>query len=271
MSETVTVPADDEEILVDTAETPAQTTEMALDEGVEDLKQKLVEAENRVREAETARRAAEAQAQRAGGEVEDVNRTLVETAITQIKETRSQLTHKYAAALSIEDFDAAAAVMSEMTTTAAHLQDLERGRAAMEARLAEPKRSVRTDDIEQTAQALPPRAADWVRKNPETIATAANKNRLIAAHHMALADGYEAETDGYFRSIEKHYGIRKAESPPPAPASAPVSRGAVAPQGSSSNRVTLTADEQEVARMNGLTYQQYAKHKLELSKQGKLH
>jgi hypothetical protein len=268
MSETVTIPADDEEIIVETAEVPAETT---LDEGVEDLKRKLVEADNRVREAETARRAAEAREQRAGSEVEDVNRTLVETAITQLKDTRAQLTSKYAAALSIEDFDAAAGVMAEMTTSAAQLQDLERGRAAMESRSAEPKRPARGGDIEQTAAALPPRAAEWVRRYPDTVATDANKNRLIAAHHLALSEGHSAETDGYFDSIERHYGIRKSEPAPQAPASAPVSRGEQAARGSSRTTVTLSADEQEVARMNGMTYQQYAKNKQELAKQGKLH
>jgi hypothetical protein len=127
-----------------------------------------------------------------------------------------------------------------------------------------------------------------VRKNPQFVTDQRLNQKMIAAHNLAMADGLTADTDDYFAFVEnivkpnltsaqavepQESALSEASAPTQrrsAPPAAPVSRSGTG-NGVQSNRVTLTAAEREMAEMMGMTHAEYAKHKLSLQKEGKLH
>jgi len=91
-------------------------------------------------------------------------------------------------------------------------------------------------------------------------------------------DGLKTDSDEYFSFIESRLGLnkqveedvmseaaapapRRAPQPPPAPVSRSPQR---------SNVVRLTKDQAEMASMLGMTDKEYAKHMLDLRKEGKI-
>ena len=121
-----------------------------------------------------------------------------------------------------------------------------------------------------------------------------HKNRqMMAAHELAVARGYQADSPDYFSSIEKTLDLASPKngaashteetdplSDPSAvevsggrqasPPAAPVSRTAVGNNGSRPNVVRLTAAEVEIAGEIGMTPEEYARNKMQLMKEGKL-
>jgi phage I-like protein len=110
---------------------------------------------------------------------------------------------------------------------------------------------------------------------------------MVAAHNLVTADGVQPDTDEYFETVERILGVQApaasvaaAEAPMSAasaptqrrssPAAAPVSRSGTGTGGGSPNVVRLSADEREMAKMMGMTAEEYARNKLALIKDGKL-
>ena len=105
---------------------------------------------------------------------------------------------------------------------------------------------------------------------------------MIAAHNLVTADGIASDTPEYFASVEKVLGIGApveedalsfASAPAQrrsAPAAAPVSRTGTA-TGTRPNIVRLSAEEREMASMMGMTPEDYARNKVALKREGKLH
>jgi hypothetical protein len=158
---------------------------------------------------------------------------------------------------------------------------LENGKVALESK----PRHVNADPVEQFASQLSPRSADWVRRNPQCVTDSRLQQKMIAAHNLAIADGYSADTDDYFDFVEQTIGLKRAkreesrqeEDTPLSSASKPMQRQAAPPaapanQGGTtrSNVVRLTRAEADTAKMLGMTDQEYAKHKIALQKEGKL-
>jgi hypothetical protein len=126
-----------------------------------------------------------------------------------------------------------------------------------------------------------------VRAHPEFVREPAKNRKMIRAHEDAIDDGVKADTPEYFEYIEKRLGLATAapqvqkteedalssaaapRSQRSAPPSAPVSRSGngAAPR---SNVVKLTADEIEMARLNDMTPEEYARQKLALTREGRL-
>jgi hypothetical protein len=108
---------------------------------------------------------------------------------------------------------------------------------------------------------------------------------MVAAHNLALADGYEADTYDYFAHVEDTLKLRqpaREATPEPAlseaaapsqrraaPAAAPVSRAGTA-NGVRPNVVRLSAEEREMASMMNMTDIEYAREKQALQREGKL-
>jgi len=224
-------------------------------------------------------------------EVANTNLQLVSSAIDTVKRENEILKANYRAALSQNDYDSAADAQERMAINAAKLLQLENGKAAME---AEPKQrqevrevSRTSDPVEAFASQLSPRSASWVRRNPQFVTDPRLNQKMIAAHNLAVADGFEADSDDYFSFIEDTLKVNRREEAPsqqqesalssaaaPAqrrssPPAAPVSRSGTA-NGSRPNVVTLTAAEREAAEMMGMSHMDYAKNKLALQKEGKL-
>ena len=160
----------------------------------------------------------------------------------------------------------------EMATAAADLRVLEQGRQTIESQPKPPAPQVYiADPVEEAAQNIAragsPRSADWVRAHPEYVTNQANYQKMVAAHNWATANGATPDSDDYFDRIETMLGIQQQPSGDAqvqrrqAPASAPVSRTGAAP-GTNPRRVTLSAEEREMAAMMKMTDQEYAREKL---------
>ena len=255
-------------------------------DGLEKLKADLERERSGRIEAERRAKEAAQDAYRAKNEVQDSNLHLVTNAIETVKQNADVLKTNYREAMSVGDFDRAAEVQHAMATNAAKLLQLEQGKQAMESRPKQtaPEQYRSSDPVEALASQLSPRSADWVRRNPQCVTDPRLYQKMVAAHNLAVADGYAPDTDDYFEQIESTLKINRREAPVQedamAEAAKPVQRRSSPPAapvtrsgngtGSNSNRVRLTSDEREMASMMGMTDQEYAKNKLQLQKEGKL-
>ena len=273
------------EIVVEHAEKAAPD----VSEAIADLRRQLEEAQTAKTQAETARLDAERRAResaqqvhKAQNEVENTNLRLIDSAIETIKGNGAALKAKLKEAWSAGDTDLAADVQEAMATNAAKLMQLESGKASLE---AAPKRvaPVENDPVEALASKLSPRSAQWIRAHPEYATDQRLYNKMVAAHGLVRADGIVEDTDEYFAAIEDTLKMRKpavietqepiSEAAAPtqrrqSPQSAPVSRGAV--NGTRAGVVRLTAEEREIAAMNKMTDEEYAREKIALQKAGRL-
>jgi hypothetical protein len=267
--------------------TKAATKEIEPEEGLEALKAQLEREKTARIEAEKREREARQTAFKAQNEVQDSNLHLVTNAIETVKQTADVLKSNYREAMSMGDYDRAAEVQQAMATNAAKLLQLEQGKQALESQPKQraPEQYRSSDPVEALASQLTPRSADWVRRNPQCVTDPRLYQKMVAAHNLAVADGYAPDTNDYFEQIESTLKLNRREVQEPqedamaeaakpvqrrsSPAAAPVSRSGTG-TGSRPNVVRLSSAEREMASMMGMTDQEYAKNKLSLQKEGKL-
>jgi len=273
--------AETPDIVVETEAKPVISAE----DGVEELRRRL-EVERKGREeAEYRAHQATSQAQQARSEVDSSNLQLVRTAIDTMKREGDILKGNYKQAMAVGDFDAAAEYQEAMADARAKLLQLENGMSAMEAQSRQPVQPVQhADPVEQLASQLSGPSAAWVRAHPEYARTPRLTQKMIAAHNLVTADGIASDTPEYFASVEKVLGIgapvveqesalSSASAPAQrrsAPAAAPVSRSGTA-SGTRPNVVRLSSEEREMASMMGMSPEDYARNKIALKREGKLH
>jgi hypothetical protein len=292
------IEAKEEEVIVaDEAETPdpvlqkETSNEISPELGIEALKQQLEMERGARAEAEKRARMAENNASKASYEVQDSNLQLIVSAIDSVNRTNTMLKRDYASAMQAGAFDQAAEIQSHMSINGAKLLQLENGKAALTEKLKNPppqQPQMPDDPVEAVASQLSPRSAAWVRSHPECVRDKRLYMKMVGAHNIAVADGFQADTDEYFAEIERQMGYRRPQTAveqhyddeptsaaakpmarkPPPPA-APSSRAASNGSGGR-NTVTLTREEREMAGMMGMTPEEYAKNKVALKKEGKL-
>ena len=255
------------------------------DEGINDLKLKLEqERSGRIEAERQARRATEV-AVEAKNEVQDTNLHLVKNAIDTVKRNNDILKYNYSEAMAVGDYTKAAEIQEGMSMNTSKLMELERGRSHMESapKYEVPQQQRPSDPVEALASQLSPRSADWVRRNPQCVTDPRMYQKMVAAHNLAMADGYQADSDDYFGFVEDTLRISKrvdvGEDDPMSasakvtqrrsPPAAPVSRSGTG-TGSRPNVVRLTKAEAEIAKDLGMTEQDYARNKLLLQKEGRL-
>lgn len=262
------------------------------EEGIEKLKKQLKDEQEARAAAETrAREAAQSEAE-ARGRVQTTELDLVKNAITTVTQANDALESKYAEAMAAQDWPAAAKLQRQMGDNSAKLAQLEAGKTHLE---NQPKPTVRApvDQVEAFCSQLSAPSAAWVRAHPEFVRDPHKNQQMRAAHQLAIAKGHNADTEDYFKSIEKTLDLAApaangaaahAAGDDPgaetaalatggrqaAPASAPVSRAGNGTNGSRPNIVRLSADEVEIAQNMGMTPEEYARNKIALKKEGKL-
>jgi hypothetical protein len=266
--------------------------------GVEKLQKQLKEerearlaAENRANEA--ARAEAEAR-----GTVQATQLDQIKGAIAQLTQANDVLEVQYAEALAAQDFKAAAKVQRGMSDNAAKLTQLEAGKIALE-KAPKPQPRAPADPVERLAVTLTPPSAAWVRAHPEFVRDPLKNKQMIAAHELAIARGYEADSPQYFSDIEgtlrvgastqlpAHVDDGHAGADEPtaaaaqastggrqaAPPAAPVSRSGNGAAGRP-NTVKLSPEECEIARASfpdsKTPLEDYARQKLALKKEGRM-
>jgi hypothetical protein len=271
-----TEPSETGEATVEVREVaPATEEPQRIDEtaAVEELKRQLA-AEK------AARFRAEQKAAQRQNEVDSSNLQLIRSAISTLESNAEIYVARYAEAMSAGDYQTAAAIQKEMSGAEAKLLQLRNGEEAMRSKPPQEIRSTQ-DPVEELASRLSPRSASWVRAHPEYAQDSRNFQRMVAAHNLATAEGIVPDTDEYFDAIETTLKIKKlappvsivaAENPmeqaarpraaqQPAPAAAPVTRGTPG-----SRTMRLTSEEMDIARLNKMTPEEYAKQKLKIQR-----
>ena len=256
--------------------------EISTEDAIADLNRKL-DAERKARiEAENRAHEASQEVRRANNTVEDTNLQLVTNAISLVKRDADIYKANYRAAMENNDYDAAADAQEGMSNMSARLLQLENGKSALEAKPREAIEQPRRDPVEAFASQLSPRSANWVRNNPQCVTDPRLNQKMIAAHSLAMADGYEADSDDYFNFVETTLGMRKrAEAAPEeevmstaasstqrrsSPPAAPVSRSNNT-SGTRPEVVRLTALQRETAQFSGMSNEEYAKQVLKIRNQ----
>jgi len=277
--------AKNDDIRVEKVENDAKGRPIEPEEGINDLKLKLEqERQARIEAEKNARRATEA-AVEAKNEVQDTNLQLVKNAIDTVKRNNDILKYNYSEAMAVGDYPKAAEIQETMSMNSAKLMELERGRSHMEnaPKYEVPQQQAPSDPVEALASQLSPRSAEWVRRNPQCVTDPRMYQKMVAAHNLAMADGFQADSDDYFAFVEDTLRISKrvavdTEDPMAgaakvtqrrAPPAAPVSRSGTG-TGSRPNVVRLTRAEAETARDLGMSEEDYARNKLLLQKEGRL-
>lgn len=284
---------DQEEVVVaegDEAAVEVVKPQHSPEETLKQLRANLEAERNaRIKAQEQARQQTEI-AQRSKTEVASTNLQLVSNAIDTVRRENEILKANYRNALSQSDYDSAADAQELMAANAAKLLQLENGKTAME---AEPKQRQEVREVQRTvdpveafASQLSPRSASWVRKYPQFVTDPRLNQKMIAVHNLAVADGFEADSDAYFAFVEDTLKINRrdeasdqqesalssASSPSQkrsSPPAAPVSRSGTA-NGTRSDVVTLSKEEREMAEMMGMTHKEYETNKRLLKKEGKM-
>ena len=276
---------DPEAAKIENEDESPQNDALEPDEGIKELKMKLEQERAARIEAEKHARMAFQTAAEAKNETQDTNLQLVRNAIDTVKRNNEILKLNYSEAMSVGDYSKAAEIQETMGTNAAKLMELERGRAHMERapKVVAPELPRHSDPVEELASQLSPRSADWVRRHPQCVTDPRMYQKMVAAHNLAVADGYQPDSDDYFGVIEDTLRINRRqaaeydEDPTSgaakvtqrrAPPAAPVSRNG---NGTGSrNSAHLTREEKETARDLGMTEEAYARNKALLKKEGRM-
>lgn len=181
-----------------------------------------------------------------------------------------------------QDWGGIAKAQAKMSRAQTRLVQLEDAKVNFEARLEEVKRLQQQpqqqqygDPVEQhiaQMQGVNEAQKSWLRSHPETISDPEKNSYLRAAHYQSQRKNLVAGSDAYFQFLEEQLGYRtptQAEESeqelPPQNVSAPPSREAPSASGRTTpTRVTLTAEERQIAAASGITEIEYAKNKLKL-------
>jgi hypothetical protein len=281
---------DDEDIIVERSEDKsAEKKTIDPDEGINDLKNKLLEEQKKRFEAENRARDAIQKQYKAQTETEETNYVLVKSAIKTVRGENDVLKSAYKDALAIGDYDKAAEIQDKLTENKLRLAELKKGREYMKAQRQQvrnqaPQVQMQADPVEAVASQLSARSADWVRRNPQFVTDPRLYQKMVAAHNLVTADGVQPDSDEYFDRVETTLNMRRAPEPEreeqdamseaakPAQRRAPPPAAPVSRSGGSTrqNVVRLTRDEAEAARDMGMTEQEYARNKLLLKKEGRI-
>lgn len=274
------VPAVDEPKVEAKAEEPSAKVD-----GIDEIKRQLA-AEKQAR-VDAERRAHEAQvvASRSRNEVDDTNLRLVENAIGALKHEADGLEQQYAAAMADQNFAHAAKIQRAMASNEAKLLQLESGREAMAARPKhQPPAPAVGDPVEAFASKLAGPSAAWIRAHPEYVTDQRLFRKMARAHEDAVDEGVRPDSPAYFAHVERALGIGAdgedsedegvSEAARPvarrsSPPAAPVSRSS-GTNGGRPRVIRLTAEEAEVAKLTGMTEQQYWENKQALNREGRL-
>ena len=262
------------------------------EDGIEELKRSLAEQKRQVEEAQRLRAEAEQrayqaqiEAQRSSQEAKNANYNQIVGTINQLSEREKSLMAAWAEAKSKGDYQKEAEIQKEMLVTANYLERLNKGKDALENEMKRPVQPVAppiADPIEDAASRMSPSSAAWIRAHRDFLSTGRNDLLVKAAHTKSQALGITVDTPDYFAFIEEEVGLRGAprrsakrdddyedDDGPMSSASAPQSRRSVSPPSAPVSRggqrrgtITLSAEEREIAKISGLTDEQYYANKM---------
>jgi hypothetical protein len=267
-------------------------------EGIELLRRQLEEKRREAEEAKRLKAEAERYAQQREREVktyqvqaQDNQLVAFTNAIASFERDAEMLERDYATTLQEGDYAKAAKLQRQMAQVESRLTQLAQGKEALEERLNVQKQNLRNppqqqasrqsvDPIEAQIQAVQsPTSQAWLRSHKDVLADPAKTALMTAGHWEAVAKNIQPDTPEYFQYIEnKVYGTPESVSQAPAPrqtrqtmASAPVSRSSTPVMRSGGEiQMHLTPEMREIAEMNGMTDEEYARARLYYMNKGEI-
>lgn len=283
---------------------PERTTE----ESVDELRARLDKAEADRVAAEGRASVAERTAHEAKGQVREIATQTVDDTIAMVKAEIPQIRARLIAAKQAGDIETEVELIDELqqkNNALGRLEDrkeaMARAPAPQPARVPSPAEQVEIRARAMEAEGFTD-SAQWLRSHPEWGRTPDKFNMVVNAHNIATARGFHDPMPEYFATIERILDIGHSDArpvttngagngadheagetmsgaskpvggrAPTPPAAAPVSREARGSDGvkKTSRRVTLTAEEVEIAKNNKQTPEEYYFNKQALIREGKL-
>jgi len=272
---------------------PEGEKEISAEDGVEALKQQLKRSNEALEHERNQNRELSAKSSRAENEVQDANLEMIKSAIQTVNQDSKLLKAQYADALRDGRFEDAANIQEGISLNASKFLQLENGRVSLEEQKKNPPKpatpALPTDPVERLAAQLSPKSAAWVRAHPDYAIDQKKYTRMIGAHNNAIAEGLVADTTDYFNYIEEELKINRkpvtrdveqdddpvstagdAKGGRNAPPAAPTTGAGSSQLNGKGNSMRLTQEERDIAKMNGLTDEEYAKNKIALKREGRL-
>jgi len=281
---------EDLELLIDDDADKAASGEVEIEgkAGEQDWKAQFEGAQKKLEEANAKREEAErlraSDAERHARETAEARQstvsaemTAIENAIANAEHEKADAEDEYAAAMEAGDYRAAAKAQSKISEIAFKAQRIKEGKAHLERRAEDAK--AMADPVERIAAQATPKSAAWIRAHGDMFRDPVKAKKVEQAHYLAIGNGHDAESDGYFQFVENQlYGKQeqtqevrtdppavRSQSAPAAPPSRDISSPAATPN---RNVVRLTAAEREIAAACGMTDAEYAKNKIAIQREG---
>ena len=246
-------------------------------------------------EAIAQQRRFEAEAMRHQSDTAQAQLDAIDAALGSAKAEAESAERDLEMAIAQGDVKAQADAARRISRSESNIGRLEDGKGDLEYRvksaMANAERARNAPQVQRTdavdALNVPERAKDWLREHRDFVDDARKNLKLQSAHFDALDEGHKEFSTDYFISLEKLLGLRKAdkvekitednddeiEDNRGAIVSAPVNRessgGGNADGGGSRRSVRLTKDQQEAARISGVTDKVYAENLLRLDAEKK--
>lgn len=227
--------------------------------------------------------------QSASDQAAEAEYATLQTRIANAGERQKTLREKLAVLNSVGDYEGAADVQVELTKLAVAESNDKAQANHLKLRYQESKRvpaKVPGDSFEDALKNLTGPTQDWLRKHPECINDRKMNIKVQAAHLDAIDEGLREDSPQYFAFVEEKLGFRKpaeredddydtrpkkAHQPAREESrhmSPPVHREGGNQSSQRATRITLTADEREMARLNDMTDEEYARNKMRMLNEG---
>lgn len=282
--------------------TVAAGTEKSLEEQLAEVKATLDQERTARFEAEARARAAGGRVAQSEEDLRKSHISTMGSAIEVLTQQREGLKANYAAAMAAGDFDKAAEINDASLEVISKINEIAKGKMIAEttqpakpaATDTRPPPPANASALDKTLHEwnLKPRSEAWVRAHPEYASDPDMTMRMIGAHNIAISKKLEPESDRYFKFIERYLEMAAKDEdgavvsngdatggkgadvvvsdagkatqtrqgaterdvqPPPAPAS----RG-----GTNTRTVRLTPEQQDAAKISGLSNEEYARNLL---------
>jgi hypothetical protein len=169
----------------------------------------LEDPEEKARRAEAKAASTEAEAQRARARLAEADVTLMSMEVDKYKAQLDTLEHELLVAADIGDYPKQASIHRKISETAVAKDNAERALnwRAQQAVKAQ-QQTASSDPVERWASTLSARSADCVRQNPEFASTERGRQKMLAGHYSAVADGHAVDSPEYFAAVSRHIGGR---------------------------------------------------------------
>lgn len=180
---------------------------------------------------------------------------------------------------SAQDFGALADAQERLSAAKAHMIGLEQGKSQYEAAAQQQQHQ---DPIDSTP-GLSYEEKAWLRQHPDAMSNPRKNAKLNAAYYDAMDKGLTRGSQEYFTFIEEQMGYRQPETRQESRrqeedessvmVAAPPSKSVPSGTGTGQKKgvYTLTREEAEIAKLSGITPQEYVKQREALREQKRVH